>query len=45
MSTARITTRLPTSWFKKLDKLVEDGAYLSRSDAIRDAVRRFLKGV
>lgn len=35
----RITFRIPTQQLEALDRLVEDGIYPNRSEAIRDAVR------
>ncbi len=34
--------RLPSGLVKQVDALVEQGLYANKSDAIRDAIRRFM---
>lgn len=34
--------RLPSGLVKQVDALVEQGMYANKSDAIRDAIRRFM---
>ena len=41
--TIPISTRLPASQIKQIDKLVEAGIFLSRAEALRAAIREFLK--
>jgi Arc/MetJ-type ribon-helix-helix transcriptional regulator len=41
----RTSISLPAKQLGKIDKLVEDGEYPNRSEAIRDAVRRFTERV
>lgn len=36
---SRITVRMPAELVAEVDALVEDGQYLNRSEAIRDAIR------
>jgi len=38
-----VVFRLPESWLKKLDELVQEQGYLSRSDVLRYAVRNLLR--
>jgi Arc/MetJ-type ribon-helix-helix transcriptional regulator len=40
--TERIAMRLPVAMIEKLDKLVADGAYRSRTHAVFEAVRDYL---
>jgi Predicted transcriptional regulators containing the CopG/Arc/MetJ DNA-binding domain len=37
-----VTVKMPEHYLEKIDKLVEEGLYLSRSDFIRIAVREWL---
>ena len=37
-----VQVRIPREMIKKIDELVKRGVYPNRSEAIRDAVRRFL---
>ena len=37
-----VQVRIPREMIKKIDDLVRRGVYPNRSEAIRDAVRRFL---
>jgi len=39
----QITVSLPKKVLEKLDELVKEGRYLSRSEAIREAIRAFLR--
>jgi len=39
----RVTIRIPDQQAEKLQKLVEQGFYEHVSEAIRDAIRRFLR--
>lgn len=38
----RVTLRMPEEQVRRLDRLADDGTYPSRSEAIRDGVRRVL---
>ena len=40
----RITVRVPEGQLERLDGLVERGEYSSRSEVVRDALRRSLSG-
>ena len=42
VETERITIRLPKETLDKLEKLVEDGKYNTKSDAIRASIDQFL---
>jgi Arc/MetJ-type ribon-helix-helix transcriptional regulator len=42
---ANVTVTLPLNMLDKLDDLVEKGKTASRSQAVRDALERFLKSV
>jgi Ribbon-helix-helix protein, copG family. len=37
-----VTVKMPTHYLELIDKLVEEGLYLSRSDFIRTAIREHL---
>jgi Ribbon-helix-helix protein, copG family. len=37
-----VTVKMPEHYLEKIDKLVEEGLYLSRSDFIRTAIREHL---
>jgi len=39
-----VTTRLPKSIHKELDKMVDSSRYMSKSDFVRIAIREKLKG-
>jgi len=39
----RITLRVSDSLYDEIDSLVEEGPYVSRSEAIRDAVRHLIE--
>ena len=40
---ARISIRMPDSEVEDLEEIIEDGNYLNRSDAIREAIRGLLR--
>ena len=40
-----IQVRLGEFWLKRIDKMVKEGIYSSRSDAVRSAVRQNLGGI
>jgi len=42
MATALIQARLPMGLIEKIDHLVETGLYSSKSDVIKDAVRKLV---
>jgi len=42
MGMVKVEVRVPEKMVELIDKLVEAGFYSSRSDLIRDAIRKFL---
>ena len=41
-STVKITLRLPTNTYKKLQEMTKNSDYTSVNEIIRDAIRQFL---
>jgi Arc/MetJ-type ribon-helix-helix transcriptional regulator len=41
-TTVKVSARIPKGLAKRMDRLVEEGLYSSRSEVIKDALRRFL---
>jgi len=37
-----VTVKMPEPWIEEIDRLVREGIYTSRSELIREAVRRLL---
>ena len=41
-TTVKVSARIPKGLAERMDRLVEEGLYSSRSEVIKDALRRFL---